>query len=391
MKIMHILTDSNVGGAGILLESLLRHTAVARESIFVLLPRGAALCDRFRACGVTVLPLLRDGDRSLSLRDFFIIRRTLCRIKPDILHTHASLSGKLAARSLLFSRPVVLSTRHCAYPVSEKERSPLLCLFRRTGDRLLSATTVVTAEAAAENLTALGIPQSRICLIRNGAEALRRLSPSERDTLREALGIPREAFVIGMCARLEPVKDHMTMLRAAVLLLSGHTGYHFLWIGDGSEAAELHMTAEKWGLLPHLTMIGYAADVAPYVNLFDVAVNCSVGTETSCLALSEAMSLGIPCVVSRYGGNPELIREGENGLLFPPRDAHALARALSRLSHDRALYLALSHGAEKRYRTALRAPRMAEAYDRLYTRLLSRRTHLRTAILEDSVGDGRQF
>ncbi len=373
MKIMHILTDSNVGGAGILLESLLRHTALPRQSIYILLPRGAALCDRFRACGVQVLPLLRDRDRSLSFRDFFIIRRTLCRIRPDILHTHASLSGKLAARTLLFSRPVVLSTRHCAFPVSVTAQHPLLCFLRRTVDRFLSTMTVATAEAATDNLAALGIPKERILLIRNGAEELPPLSRGKQDALREALGIPREAFVVGMCGRLERVKDHMTMLRAATILLSEHTGYHFLWIGDGSEAAELRLTAEKWGILPHLTMVGYAADVAPYVNLFDVAVNCSVGTETSCLALSEAMSLGIPCVVSRYGGNPELIQEGENGLLFPPRDAHALAEALSRLYLDRPLLLALSRGARARYTASLRASHMASAYDRLYARLLNHR------------------
>lgn len=379
MKILHILTDSNVGGAGILLESLLRHTAIERQHIFVLLPRGAALSDRFRALGVTVLPLLRDGDRSLSFFDFFIIRRTLCRIRPNILHTHASLSGKLAARTLLFSRPVVLSTRHCAYPVVGKAGRPLMRFLHRLGDRLLSDLTVATAEAATENLVALGIPKSRIRLIRNGAEELPVLPPLKRDALRDALSIPREAFVVGMCARMVPDKDHMTMLRAASILLSEHTGYHFLWIGDGSEAAELRLTAEKWGVLPHLTMIGYATEVSPYVNLLDVMVNCSVGTETSSLALSEAMSLGIPCVVSRYGGNPELVREGENGLLFPPRDAHALAEALSLLSSDRALYLALSHGAKERYRTALRATQMARAYDHLYARLLDRRLRLQSA------------
>ncbi len=375
MKIMHVLTDSNIGGAGILVESLLRHTAVPHENITVLLPRGAALAARFRAHGVRVFDVLHTPDSSLSLRDFLTVRRMLLRLRPDILHTHASLSAKLAARTLLFLRPTVLGTRHCAYPAWRGGR-PFFRVLHRLVDRALSSVTVATAEAAVRNLVALGLPQKRIRLIRNGGEELTPLSAHEKDALRDALLIPRNAFVVGMCARMVPAKDHMTMLRAAKLLLSAkvplseHTGYHFLWIGDGSEAPTLRLTAEKWGLSAHLTMVGEVSDVSPYLNLFDLSVNCSIGTETSSLALSEGMSLGIPAVVSRYGGNPEMIGEGENGLLFPPQDAHALAAAIARIAADPPLYRRLSEGARTRYFRDLRAAKMAREYDCLYEKLL---------------------
>ncbi len=377
MKIMHVLTDSNIGGAGILLESLIRHTAIPPENITVLLPHGAALRDRFRALGVRVLDILGKPDHSLSLHDFFTVRRALLRLRPDILHTHASLSAKLAARSLLFIRPTVLGTRHCTYPV-EKAEGPLLRFFRRTADRALSSVTVATAEAAVRNLTELGFSRRRIRLIRNGGEEKKPPSPEKKALLRDALLIPREAFVVGMCARMVPAKDHMTMLRAAKILLSEHTGYHFLWIGDGSEAPSLRMTAETWGLSSHLTMVGEVADVSPYLSLFDLSVNCSVGTETSSLALSEGMSLGIPAVVSRYGGNPEMISEGENGLLFPPRDARALASAIARIAASPTLYRRLSEGARARYLRDLRAAKMAAEYDCLYETLLLSRRHRRS-------------
>ena len=114
---------------------------------------------------------------------------------------------------------------------------------------------------------------------------------------------------------------------------------------------------------------GEVRDVEPYVNLFDAAVNCSVGTETSCLALSEAMSLGIPCIASDFGGNPELVREGENGFLFPVGDSYALAERIERLRNSAPLYRKLARGAEKRFAKDLNARGMAGKYDELYRRL----------------------
>ena len=119
----------------------------------------------------------------------------------------------------------------------------------------------------------------------------------------------------------------------------------------------------------HLTMVGEVRDVAPYTALFDAAVNCSVGTETSSLALSEAMSLGIPCIASRFGGNVEMVREGENGLLFPVRNERALCAAIERLAWDRVLYEELSRGARGRFVRELRAEGMAAKYDALYAEL----------------------
>lgn len=371
MKIVQVLTDSNIGGAGILLESLLRHTKYEKRDITVVLPRGAAMAARYEALGVRVLPILSLPDKSFSVADTRVLMRLFAADPPDVIHTHAALSARVAS---LLSRAgaVTLATRHCAYPVS-RDGALWRRVRNRVAERFLTDCTVATAHAALKNLVALGIPPSRIRLIRNGAEALLRPPEEELTALRRALGIPDGAFVCGMSARLVPVKGQATLLRAAKILLSRHTGYHFLLVGGGSEAARLTRLAREMGISEHLSMAGQVANVSPYTSLFDVAVNCSVGTETSCLALSEAMSLGIPCVASRYGGNTEMVREGENGLLFPPRDDAALAAAIERLSTDRVLYGQLSRGARERFLRELRADVMAAKYDALYAELLGAR------------------
>ncbi len=370
MKILHVLSDSNIGGAGILLASLLRHTRYDKGEITVVLPRGAAMAERYEGLGVRVLPVLPDGDASFSLSNTRVLGRLLSSGPPDLLHTHASLSARVAGALVARGRTAIVTTRHCAYPVGRKGAA-FFRLRNRLGERVLTDCTVATARAALENLVALGIPPSRIRLIRNGAEELTRPSAEESLALRRRLGIADGAFVCGMSARLVPVKGHETLLRAAKTLLSRHTGYHFLFVGGGSEGARLSSLARELGVDSRLSMVGEVEDVAPYTAIFDVAVNCSVGTETSCLALSEAMSLGVPLIASRYGGNVEMVREGENGMLFPVRDAEALAAAIERLCSDRVLYERLSCGARARFLRELRAEEMVARYDALYAELVS--------------------
>ena len=366
MKILHILTDSGVGGAGVLLENMLTHSSLPKSCFAVVLPRGAAMAPRLSARGFRVFPILRGADRSLALRDLFRLVAVIRREKPHILHTHASLAGRIAG--WLAGVPIRLATRHCAYK-TKPGRHRFSAWVHRMADKSLTTCTVATAGAAAENLMALGIPPEKILLIRNGARAVPRLSGAKREELRRKLSISEGSFVVGICARLAPVKDHMTLLRAAKLLLEEQEGYHVLIVGGGEEEAALRAAAKEMGIAAHVTFTGYAEDPAPYLNLFDVAVNCSVGTETSCLALSEAMSLGIPCVASRFGGNTEMVREGENGLLFQEKSEGELATCLSRLKNDPALYCRLSGGARRRFLHDLRAEEMAHAYDHLYLAL----------------------
>lgn len=366
MKILHILSDGNVGGAGILLENLLRHSRLREESA-VVLPLGAAMAPRYAALGVRVLPILRAADRSFAAGDLLPLVACLRRERPTVVHTHGSLVGRIAA--FLCGVPVRLATRHCAYPVGRVAGCLPLRLLRRVADGLLTTLTVATAHAAADNLRQLGIPARKIVMIRNGAQAVRRLSPAERAAEKARLGIPPAAFCVGICARLEPVKGHLTFLSAARMLITQGVNCHFLIVGGGREEENLREVVDRLGLARRTLMTGYTSDPTPYLNLFDVSVNCSTGTETSCLALSEAMSLGIPCVASRFGGNVEMVREGENGLLFPPRDAAALAAAIKRLAEDRALYTRLSAGAEQFFYSTCDARQMAHAYDDLYTAL----------------------
>ena len=109
-------------------------------------------------------------------------------------------------------------------------------------------------------------------------------------------------------------------------------------------------------------------DVAPYMNITDINVNCSIGTETSSLALSEGMSLGIPAIVSDYGGNPYMVHNGVNGYMFPKRDARDLSEKIL-LFENKELYKRLSYGAIARFEKELNARRMTKDTEKLYASL----------------------
>ena len=117
---------------------------------------------------------------------------------------------------------------------------------------------------------------------------------------------------------------------------------------------------------------GFSDDVAPYYGIMDLNLNCSWGTETSSLALSEGMSVGVPAVATTYGGNPYMITEGVNGLLVPEKDAPAMARAILRLEDDRDLLARLSDGARRMYREKFTARVMTEQLEALYEKAAAR-------------------
>ena len=102
------------------------------------------------------------------------------------------------------------------------------------------------------------------------------------------------------------------------------------------------------------------------MNITDINVNCSIGTETSSLALSEGMSIGIPAIASDYLGNTYMIREGENGMIFPQGDYDVLAEKIEQLLSDNKLYNMFSKGAKKRFNNELNAKFTAEVTEKYY-------------------------
>ena len=371
IKILNVLTDSNIGGAGRLLVNYLHNFDRTRFDSAVVLPKDSRLIPAVRAEGYDVIETEYGRDKSWDRRAVGELRRIIRDYRPDSVHTHSSRSARVAAWQC--GVPARFYTRHCAFEPSRKLTTFPGKQLNGLMNRVLSTDIVAVAEAAKQNLTDTGVPEKLITVIINGVEPLRETSPEENAALRNELGIGREDFVCGIVARLEDYKGHSYLLESAKTVLASHPGAVFLIVGEGTERERLEKQAAESGIAGQVIFTGFCDDVAPYYGIMDLNLNCSWGTETSSLALSEGMSVGVPAVATTYGGNPYMITEGVNGLLVPEKDAPAMADAILRIMDDPALLKRLSDGARRLYREKFTARAMTEQLEALYEAAVSRR------------------
>ena len=369
MRVLHVISDKNIGGAGILLLTRLSTDCEMKETTTVILPRGSALKERFSAIGAKTEEV--DGCADSSFEFFTIIKymRIIRHLKPDIVNAHGCLSFRIAA--FLCGVPVRIYTRHCTFPIKKMYRVPMLKKIVGRCQGIISNGVIAVAEIVKEDLNEMGVSDKMIQVIVNGVSGIRRLSENERKKIREKLSIPQDAVVVGIFARLEEYKGHKDLIDAAEHLIKISDGFRFLVVGKGSYEEELLEYCRKKGVLHRFIFTGFVDDVTEYLNVTDINVNCSHGTETSSLALSEGMSIGLPMVVSDFGGNRYMVENHINGLLYPPYDGSALADAIKNIASDDSLRRSLSENARGRYERELNSKKMTKATYDYYMRLWS--------------------
>ncbi|MGM9682162.1 MAG: glycosyltransferase [Eubacteriales bacterium] len=376
IRVAEVITDTNIGGAGRLLLTRLRNTDRSVFETTVILPRGSELEGELEDIGYPPVCVDRCRDRSfevLGIPDFYRLFRSL---RPDIMNAHGCLSARLGAA--LAGVPVRIYTRHCAYEVPKAMTVFPMRNINRAVNDILNTKVIAVAEAAARNLTDTGIRRESVKVIINGVDRLPVYGQAEKTSLRKKLGISEKAFVCGMCARLEDCKGIDTFLRAARILLRDGGEYGFVIVGKGSMENELKTLARALGISSRVVFTGFVSDVSHYMNIFDLNINCSRGTETSSLSISEGMSIGKPCVASAYGGNPYMVRHGENGFVFPVDDFHSLAQTIKKTASDPKLYRRLSENALLRYKTELNSKNMTRKTEELYSSLFLAEQKLKT-------------
>jgi glycosyltransferase involved in cell wall biosynthesis len=168
-----------------------------------------------------------------------------------------------------------------------------------------------------------------------------------RDGVRAELGIPPDAPLVGSVANFKAAKDHASLLRAAVLVRAALPEVRFLLVGQGPLEPETRRLAADLGLDGTVIFAGFRADAARLAAELDVFTLSST-YEGLPIALIEAMALGRPCVATRVGGVPEVVRDAAQGVLVPPRNPDALAGELLRLLGDPALRARMGAAARER-------------------------------------------
>lgn len=372
-RILNIISDTNIGGAGRVILNYLNYTDRSQFETLVAVPRGSLLKEPLEKAGAKVYEVDGMADRSYHKDDVKLLKTLIRELKPDLVHTHGALSGRIAAKRCHV--PVVYS-RHSAFPVPAKLRYPPGRWVNKLVNEHYADRIIAVSPATRDNLTDGGISPKKITVVMNGVAPVERTAPEDRAALRKELGIAEDVVVFGILARIEDYKGHLYLVEAARLLKErGVTGFRVLIAGTGAFEREVAQAVEKAQVGDVVQMLGFRSDVARLLGVLDVQLNASYGTEATSLALLEGMSLGLPTVASDYGGNPWVIRDGEEGLLFPSRNAAALADAMERLIQDEALRADMGRRAFARFEHEFTGEVFARNTEKIYLDILKGANH----------------
>lgn len=376
MKIVHVIGDGRLSGAGLQLSYLA--TALSREfEIEVVAPPDAPILSRLRGEPLltTALPFsLRAG---ICLSDIRRFEEYFLRTKPDIVHTHGNLAARVGAA--LSGVRHSLSTRH-GFPTGVAHRR---CLRTKLYNAV-TALTVTTAYIGGNYLLAEGIPRERVVTIPSGVPQVTKKEDTAYREFRHALKIPEDARIIGSFAqesrggadgtgfrRMSGMSGQGTLLRAFARVAAQCNDIFLILIGGSGEDKELLRLTSLLGIGERVRILPQGTDLSLCAGVTTLHVDPSSGSENSVLAACSLMSVGIPTVAADTAGMREVIDEGQNGRLFPSDNAYALAEVLLSLLSSEEQRRRLSHGALARYAENFSVPRMERAYADLYRRVVA--------------------
>ncbi|GFI62437.1 putative glycosyltransferase EpsD [Clostridiales bacterium] len=332
IKVLNIISDSNIGGAGRCVLTFLKYFDRSKYGVRVVVPQNSLLIPEIKRLNIGVIEAETIAEKSLSMDSISELKKIIKASGCDIVHTHGNMSGRIAGRKC--GKKVVF-TRHSVFPVSDKIGKGLGKKVNGIVNMHYADEIIAVAEAAKENLTDSGIDPKRVKVILNGVEQQKRASDKEIAGLREKYGISKNDFVVGIMARIEAVKGHIYLIEAAEKIKRLGNAIKVLIIGTGALEEELKKIVISKNLEDTVIFTGFINNVNEILSILDVQVNASYGTEATSLSLLEGMSLGIPAVVSNYGGNPGVITHGENGYIFKSQDSRDMAKYLKKLMEER--------------------------------------------------------
>ncbi|WP_407180059.1 glycosyltransferase [Bradyrhizobium sp. STM 3562] len=323
------------------------------------------------ALGSSTVPVVTcEGNHLYSIETMRKLSWLIHAQRPDIIvgvNQRPLLFG-IISRKLASSSAKLVSIFHTSYFLGLKDRV-LNILYRPLFAR--ADALIYVSQNQRRIWEERGYRSDHATVIHNGVDHWQ-FSPRSADRWREqtrtAMGFGPLDYVIGMCARFFPEKNHRQLVDAIrILRLRGFPAKGLL-VGGGPTQRDVEEYARSGGLREHVVFAGMQEDVRPSISAVDVGVLCSLG-ETLPLAPLEMMAIGIPVVISDVGGATEIVRHGETGFLFPVGDTEALVCFLEKL-FDPAKRKAFGVAASEFVAANFAAERMVEGYNDLFQALV---------------------
>ena len=365
IRIAHVLPSFHIGGQERVALDLARTQWSQGHHVLAFsidAPPEGKLGEAFRAAGVETRTVSKGPRVDPSL----VVRLALhfAREGIDLVHTHNPMALTYGAPAGKLARAVVVHTKHGENP----ERHGRRIVLRRALSVFADAFVAVSPTTAESARASRDVRDSKLRTIPNGIDVTRfGVDGGARSAVRRELGIPDDAWVVGTVGRLAPEKNQVLLVQALAGLLGER--FRLVIVGDGPEAGAIESASsgariERWVHLP-----GARSDVPRILASFDVFALPSV-SEGLPLVILEAMATGLPVVASAVGGIPDVVEEGETGMLVPPSNPGALRERLVALADDRVRAHEIGARARSVAIERYSLHTMAGAYMQLYRQLL---------------------
>ncbi|MCZ2340713.1 MAG: glycosyltransferase [Bacteroidales bacterium] len=367
--VVHVM---QVAGAEVLVRETIRQLGSAIQPTIFCLDAIGKIGEELLADGIDLVCLNRRPGW-----DFSVSRRLASAIRErqiDVLHAHqygpffySALAKVLAFPDL----PRLILTEHGRhYPdvVSPIRRAMNRLILDRLADRV-NACCRFSARALSR---VDGFAGARIQIIQNGIKLARYSVSSDKAATKAALGLKPEWRYVVHVARHHPIKDQPTLIRGFAQAISDVSQVDLLLVGDGPRRPELEQLVDELGITDRVHFLGIRSDVATILQCADIFVLTSI-SEAASLTLLEAMATRLPSIVTAVGGNPEIIRDGQEGLHISRGDTAGCAQALVRLLRDPDLALRMGESARRRVEDQYQLEQTITSYHQLYRELALKR------------------
>ncbi len=335
MKVIHLISGGDSGGAKTHVHMLLQNLSRTIEVTMVCFMEGP-FSQEARELGIPTVVL---PGRNI-FRVYSQLKRMILEGGYDLIHCHGARGNMMGALLRRATGLPVVSTVHSDYrldylgrPLSRITYGVVNTLSLRRLDYRIGVSDAMT-----DLLISRGFDPDRLFTIYNGLDFTPRVPALSRAEYRKSVGLNADesSVVVGIAARLNPVKDIATLVRGFALAHAACPQLRLLIAGDGEQMPMLKELSDHLGVSGAVCFAGWVTDTDSFYNALDVNTLTSL-SETFPYALTEGARAGLPTVASRVGGVPYLIDHGVNGFLFQPGDAEALSRHLITLARDKAL------------------------------------------------------
>ena len=319
LTFLQYITPSRLAGAEHFFLSVISHLAQKGHRVIVVTKRDTPLRAEIEKLDDSNIELHAWHTRGkIDPKTLFKLCRLIRRERVDVINTHLTTASWMGA----------LAGRICGVPSVAVVHATDRKTWFQHADHLIAVSQGVKDALVEQNLDA-----EKIKVLYHGINLDNYAAPLETAVAKARLGLPADARTVGVTASLIERKGHRFLLRALKNLEATSGPVHAIFAGEGELGAELRAQAGELGLAERVHFLGFRRDVAAVVSAMDVFVLPSLKEGLS-LAVMEAMALQKPVVCSAIAGLPEVVRDGQTGVLVPPGDVAALTGALEKLLGD---------------------------------------------------------